>query len=61
MQDNQREELIYLAGLFDGEGTITINSGYSKKYVIQNHCSDMGYGVLVRLGMKKLQRLPGYA
>jgi hypothetical protein len=51
MQDNQREELIYLAGLFDGEGTITINSGYSKKYVISNHNSDMGYGVLVRIGM----------
>ena len=24
MQDNQREEISYLAGLFDGEGTICI-------------------------------------
>lgn len=51
MSDNQREELIYLAGLFDGEGTITINSGYSIKYAIENRNSDMGYGVLVRIGM----------
>ncbi len=51
MQDNQREELIYLAGLFDGEGTIGINSGYSQKYVEKNRNSDMGYGVYVRIGM----------
>ncbi len=51
MQDNQREELIYLAGLFDGEGTIGINSRYSRKYIEQNHYSDMGYGVFVRIGM----------
>lgn len=60
MQDNQREELIYLAGLFDGEGTITINSGYSKKYVIANHNSDMGYGVLVRLGMNDANSVKRY-
>lgn len=60
MQDNQREELIYLAGLFDGEGTITINSGYSKKYVIQNHNSDMGYGVLVRIGMNDEKSIKRY-
>ena len=51
MQDNQREELIYLAGLFDGEGTIGINSRYSKKYVDRCQYSDMGYGVYVRIGM----------
>src|SRR5579872_1123564 len=60
MQDNQREELIYLAGLFDGEGTITINSGYSKKYVIENHNSDMGYGVLVRIGMNDARSVKLY-
>ncbi|HEX5553446.1 MAG TPA: hypothetical protein VFX43_09380 [Chitinophagaceae bacterium] len=60
MQDNQREELIYLAGLFDGEGTITINSGYSKKYVIKNRCSDMGYGVLVRIGMNDEKSIRRY-
>lgn len=60
MQDNQREELIYLAGLFDGEGTITINSGYSKKHVILNHCSDMGYGVLVRIGMNDEKSIRRY-
>lgn len=51
MQDNQREELIYLAGLFDGEGTIGINSRYSKKYIDKNRNTDMGYGVYVRIGM----------
>lgn len=60
MSDNQREELIYLAGLFDGEGTITINSGYSKKYVIQNRNSDMGYGVLVRIGMNDERSIRRY-
>jgi hypothetical protein len=60
MQDNQREELIYLAGLFDGEGTIGINSGYSKKYVIANHCSDMGYGVFVRIGMNDVKSIQRY-
>ena len=60
MSDNQREELIYLAGLFDGEGTITINSGYSKKYVIQHHNSDMGYGVLVRIGMNDEKSIRRY-
>ena len=51
MQDNQREELIYLAGLFDGEGTIGINSRYSGKYTAQNNYSDAGYAVFVRIGM----------
>lgn len=60
MQDNQREELIYLAGLFDGEGTITINSGYSKKYVQQNRNTDMGYGVLVRIGMNDAKSIKQY-
>jgi hypothetical protein len=60
MSDNQREELIYLAGLFDGEGTITINSGYSKKHVIANHCSDMGYGALVRIGMNDERSIRRY-
>ena len=60
MQDNQREELIYLAGLFDGECTITINSGYSKKYVIEHHNSDMGYGVLVRIGMNDEKSIKQY-
>jgi hypothetical protein len=49
MQDNQREELIYLAGLFDGEGTIGINSRYSAKHM--KNQSDMGYGVYIRIGM----------
>jgi hypothetical protein len=49
MQDNQREELIYLAGLFDGEGTIGINSRYSAKHM--KNQSDMGYAPYVRIGM----------
>lgn len=49
MQDNQREELIYLAGLFDGEGTIGINSRYSKKHL--HGQTDMGYAPFVRIGM----------
>jgi len=60
MSDNQREELIYLAGLFDGEGTITINSGYSKKHVIANNNSDMGYGALVRIGMNDEKSIRRY-
>lgn len=49
MQDNQREELIYLAGLFDGEGTIGINSRYSVKHL--KNQSDMGYAPYIRIGM----------
>ncbi len=49
MQDNQREELIYLAGLFDGEGTVGINSRYSKKHL--HGQTDMGYAPYVRIGM----------
>ncbi len=60
MQDNQREELIYLAGLFDGEGTIGINSRYSQKYTNQNRYSDQGYAVFVRIGMNDADSIKRY-
>lgn len=51
MQDNQREELAYLAGLFDGEGTIGINSRYLPKWRGKLRQSDPGYAPYVRIGM----------
>lgn len=51
MQDNQREELAYLAGLFDGEGTICIQKDS------RPCCKDNGkgwnpiYNVTARIGM----------
>jgi len=59
MQDNQREELIYLAGLFDGEGTIGINSGYSKKWIKGQ--TDMGFAPYIRIGMNDEKSIRGVA
>lgn len=51
MQDNQREELAYFAGLFDGEGTIGINSRYSPKWQGKMRQTDPGYAPFLRIGM----------
>ena len=61
MQDNQREELIYLAGLFDGEGTICIQKDSRPL------CKDNGknwnpiYNVTVRIGMTDEKSIQTYA
>ena len=51
MKDNQREETIYFAGLFDGEGTICIQKMYSEKYMKAQARVNPGYTVCIRLGM----------
>lgn len=51
MKDNQREEIAYFVGLFDGEGTICIQKMYSEKYMTQQKRVNPGYTVCIRLGM----------
>ena len=60
MQDNQREELIYLAGLFDGEGTICLQKD-------NRPCCDGNgkgwnpiYNVSVRIGMINEEAIRSY-
>lgn len=58
MQDNQREELSYLAGLFDGEGTLCIQKDTRPRY------SDRGwnpvYYTTFRIGMIEQKAIQGY-
>jgi hypothetical protein len=51
MQDNQREELAYLAGLFDGEGTICIQK--DSRPLAKNNGRNWNpiYNVTFRVGM----------
>lgn len=51
MQDNQREEIIYLAGLFDGEGTICIQKDTRPIYKGNGKGWNPIYNVSVRIGM----------
>lgn len=51
MQDNQREEIIYLAGLFDGEGTICIQKDNRPLYKDNGKGWNPIYNVAVRIGM----------
>jgi len=51
MQDNQREEIIYLAGLFDGEGTICIQKDNRPCFKDNGKGWNPIYNVSVRIGM----------
>jgi hypothetical protein len=51
MQDNQREEIIYLAGLFDGEGTICIQRDVRLTDKETGRYKGATYTVTVRIGM----------
>jgi hypothetical protein len=60
MKDNQREEIAYLAGLFDGEGTICIQKMYSEKYMTANSRVNPGYTVCIRIGMIDKEAIEHY-
>lgn len=60
MQDNQREELIYLAGLFDGEGTICIQKDSRPLYKDNGKNWNPIYNVTVRIGMIDENAIRGY-
>ena len=51
MQDNQREEMIYLAGLFDGEGTICIQKDTRPLEKNNGRNWNAVYTVVFRIGM----------
>ncbi len=51
MQDNQREELAYLAGLFDGEGTICIQRDVRPTDKETGRYQGATYTVTFRIGM----------
>lgn len=51
MQDNQREEIAYLAGLFDGEGSIMIQCLNSLNYMDKSRRKTPGFVVGMRIGM----------
>lgn len=51
MQDNQREEIIYLAGLFDGEGTICIQKDARPPDKLNGKYKGATYTVTIRVGM----------
>jgi hypothetical protein len=51
MQDNQREEIIYLAGLFDGEGTICIQRDVRPADKETGRYKGATYTVTIRVGM----------
>lgn len=58
MQDNQREEIIYLAGLFDGEGTICIQKDTRPRYGERGW--NPVYYVTVRIGMIEEKAIRSY-
>ncbi len=59
MQDNQREEIIYLAGLFDGEGTICIQRDVRKDKE-NGRYGGATYTVTVRIGMIHKEPIESY-
>lgn len=59
MQDNQREEIIYLAGLFDGEGTICIQRDVRKDKE-NGRYGGATYTVTVRIGMIQKEPIDSY-
>lgn len=59
MQDNQREEIIYLAGLFDGEGTICIQRDVRKDKE-NGRYGGATYTVTVRIGMIQKEPIESY-
>ena len=59
MQDNQREEIIYLAGLFDGEGTICIQRDVRKDKE-NGRYGGATYTVTIRKGMIHKEPIESY-
>lgn len=51
MQDNPREEIAYIAGLFDGEGSIMIVRHAGENYMRITKRKTPGYSVSLSLGM----------
>lgn len=60
MQDNQREEIIYLAGLFDGEGTICIQRDDRDRDGRKEKGWNTVYNVTVRIGMIDQKSIQAY-
>jgi hypothetical protein len=60
VQDNQREELAYLAGLFDGEGTICIQK--DSRPLAKNNGRNWNpiYNVTFRVGMIDKEAVEGF-
>lgn len=60
MQDNQREEISYLAGLFDGEGTICIQK--DSRPLAKNNGRNWNpiYNVTFRVGMIDEKAIKGF-
>lgn len=60
MQDNQREELAYLAGLFDGEGTICIQK--DNRPIAKDNGRNWNpiYNVTFRVGMTDKRAIEGF-
>lgn len=60
MQDNQREELAYLAGLFDGEGTICIQKDSRPLSKDNGRNWNPIYNVTFRVGMTDQEAIKGF-
>jgi hypothetical protein len=60
MQDNQREEVIYLAGLFDGEGTICIQKSEKLKDKDNGRNWNPVYNITFRIGMNDKNSIESY-
>ncbi len=60
MQDNQREEISYLAGLFDGEGTICIQKDSRPLAKDNGRNWNPIYNVTFRIGMIDQKAIEGF-
>lgn len=60
MQDNQREEISYLAGLFDGEGTICIQKDSRPLSKDNGRNWNPIYNVTFRVGMIEEKAIRGF-
>ena len=60
MQDNQREEISYLAGLFDGEGTICIQKDSRPLAKDNGRNWNPIYNVTFRIGMIDKKAIEGF-
>lgn len=60
MQDNQREEISYLAGLFDGEGTICIQKDSRPLAKDNGRNWNPIYNITFRIGMTNQEAIEGF-
>jgi hypothetical protein len=60
MQDNQREEILYLAGLFDGEGTICIQKDSRPLSKDNGRNWNPIYNITFRIGMIEEKAVKGF-